>query len=458
MGVPAIAAVTPAHPAAESAPSPAPALFADGARCSFIGDSITHGGNFLPDVELFYLTRFPDRRIAFHNRGCEGDTAEGAVARYPWDIAPTRPSVAVVMFGMNDVGRWLYDPTKDAAENQRRQRPAIDAHETHMRALVSKLRADEAEVVILTPTPFDDTAALPEPNCPHLNDRLRECAERAQLVAREAGTAVVEFHAPMTRINRQRQALDPASTIIGPDRTHPGPSAHMLMAHLFLRAQHAPGEVAAVTLSARDGNIIAARRCRLTDVQAAGDRVSFRYLAQALPYPFDPVTAEAESWGAPRPDLSREILQVTDLPAGDYRLEIDGVAVGAFPAEALSAGVDLARLSNTPQYVQAESVRLRYSTRLSYIQKLRDLATAEHGNAPTLPHPVTVEQMRPYLRDGMKRAVGKPWEAYVTMKLTAYPEAKFHEEEWKAQAEAMMPALRAAAQPREHVFRVAPAK
>jgi hypothetical protein len=79
---------------------------------TFVGDSITHGGNYHSIVALFYATRFPDRSIRFYNCGIGGDRASMIMgdARYRLnvDILGYKPAATTVMPGMNDIGHADY--------------------------------------------------------------------------------------------------------------------------------------------------------------------------------------------------------------------------------------------------------------------------------------------------------------------------------------------------------------
>jgi lysophospholipase L1-like esterase len=77
-------------------------------RWCAIGDSITHSGSYHEWIQLYWMTRFPTHSLELFNGGISGDTAEGGLRRFLWDILPNRPTVASVMFGMNDVARTLY--------------------------------------------------------------------------------------------------------------------------------------------------------------------------------------------------------------------------------------------------------------------------------------------------------------------------------------------------------------
>ncbi|MCW0218632.1 MAG: hypothetical protein OJI67_09950, partial [Prosthecobacter sp.] len=54
----------------------------DGDTLLFLGDSITHQCLYTQYVEDFFLTRYPDRKIHFHNAGVSGDKAADVLRRF----------------------------------------------------------------------------------------------------------------------------------------------------------------------------------------------------------------------------------------------------------------------------------------------------------------------------------------------------------------------------------------
>jgi hypothetical protein len=82
--------------------------------------------------------------------------------------------------------------------------------------------------------------------------------------------------------------------------------------------------------------------------------------------------------------LNREILKVTGLSAGRYRLQIDDEAVGVFDARQLATGVNLAILK-TPMSRQAQTVlaltyrhnHLRYAQRMMVDYALKEYHPAK---------------------------------------------------------------------------------
>src|SRR6187431_826149 len=86
-------------------------------RVLVLGDSITHGGQYLEFIEAYFVTRFPDRHVEFINVGLPSETVSGlsepghAGGQFPRPdlherldrvIESTRPALIVACYGMND--------------------------------------------------------------------------------------------------------------------------------------------------------------------------------------------------------------------------------------------------------------------------------------------------------------------------------------------------------------------
>ncbi len=432
-----------------------PAAFKSGDRWVMVGDSITHSGTYHQWVWLYYVTRFPGFQLNVLNCGISGDTAEGAVKRYGWDIAPNKGNVASVMLGMNDVGRSLYNAELKDPDIAQKRRERIETHKTRMRELVTQLQKDGARVVVLTPSIFDDTADLDRPYQSGVNAALGECAEFDRALATGTGAALVDFYGPMNAINRERQQTNHAFTMVGPDRVHPGPAGHLAMAYFFLKAQGAPSEVAKLSLDYEDKKIVSASNGSAKKLsKKVSGKFLFTWTANALPFPIDTEAKAALGWVPLTEDLNQEILQVTRLPWRRFLLQIDGVDVRAYSAKEFAAGVNLAIESGTPQNRQAVQVMALIKQRTKLVaEQLRRIAQVEHQSAPDIAHPVTAEQMKPYidqrLADGQTSATAKKI-------LEGYAEAKAKEAATRADIARLDEFIRKAATPVPHEYVLIP--
>jgi lysophospholipase L1-like esterase len=219
---------------AQTAPKP----FTDGDTVCFLGDSITHGGNWHRYIELFYVSRQPEKKINIINCGIGGDRADGALKRLDWDVLVHQPTVIVIMLGMNDIGHGNYENPNPTPEMLAGREQSITAYRKNMAALIEAIqKRSKAAILLVNPSPYDETAELAKPARKGANDALAKCADICGEFAQKYNTAVVDFHGRMTKLMDEGQKVDPKFALVGGDRVHPGLPGHLVMASLFLRAQ-----------------------------------------------------------------------------------------------------------------------------------------------------------------------------------------------------------------------------
>lgn len=318
----------------------------------FLGDSIIHGGKFHTYVNIFYMTRYPQSPFRLHNGGIAGDTAEGALRRFDWDVMENKPNKVVVMLGMNDVGRYLF-PTEKVSNFQFDvgQKEKISLYQENMDQLIGRLKAKKIAITLCTPSAYDQTVVKANLNY-GVNDALGECAKYVRTKAKQEGLGLVDLHAPMTELTLKKQLDDPLFTLTK-DRIHPSDGGHFVMATLFLRDQGLSGPVSRVVIDAKNGTLEKSERCKVASLDASADEVMFDMTAESLPFPARTLAPEARMLAGFDEEFNREILQVKGLKKGEYLLSINGMDMGIYASEELKSGIDLATNTNTPQYQQA---------------------------------------------------------------------------------------------------------
>ena len=441
---------------AARAATPGPEPFKDGDRVCFIGDSITHGGAYHSDIVLFYATRFPERRIAMFNCGISGDSAGGAVRRFDWDIAAHEPTVSTIMLGMNDVSRGLYGKDKPDEALLQRRKSAIDSHVANLRQLAEALRGKGSRLIVITPSIYDQTSTMATENLFGVNDALGLCGEQARALAMEFGGSVVDFHGALTRLNAEVQKADPAATLVGKDRVHPGAMGHLLMAYLFLKAQGVSPHVSRTVIDAGGGKVVEAENVTVKELTGTAEQVSFASLEKALPFPV-PAGAEGVLKLVPfMQDLNQEVLAVRNLAPGTYELRIDDTVVGEYSAGDLAAGINLADNAKTPQHQQARTVAAANDRRHALISgKLRSFALTEtylrglkdldmnDFSAVTKALNERVEKMK---------ASGSSYVGYYEGQTKVYIAEKANEVDYRREADTALSTMLAANRPTEHRF------
>ena len=193
-------------------------------------------------------------------------------------------------------------------------------------------------------------------NQPGCNDGLGKCAQFVRQLAAKYHAEVIDLHAPMTAFNLERQQKDPAFTIVGSDRVHPGSPGNLMMAWLFLKAQGAPALVSNVEFDAARGRVVQAANAKVSNIQQTTDGWKFTVLEQALPYPVEAQATEGLDTLPLEQDLNQEIVKINGLKPGRHELLIDGEPVACQSAAEWSDGINLALNQATPQTQQAKQV------------------------------------------------------------------------------------------------------
>jgi len=318
-------------------------FFKDGDTVVIIGDSITEQHLYSNYVEMWSVSRFPQWKLTFRNAGIGGDRSTGGNSRFARDVLIHKPTAITVDFGMNDGG---YRPFDEAG---------FKTYIGGLQGMAKQARDANLRVAWVTPSPVEK----PElgPALAGYNETLEKYSAGVQQIATSSGGLFVDqFHPFVAAIDKAR-AADPKNRIGGGDAVHPGSPGQALMAWAILKGLNFPSQVSDVAIDAASGQLVAARNCKVTDVNGSADGVRFQRLDSALPF----FPAEAESvlkWVPIREELNQYGLKVSGLKPGNYEVRLNGKPVAKHPAAELAAGVNLAAaaLAQGPVADQVKSV------------------------------------------------------------------------------------------------------
>jgi lysophospholipase L1-like esterase len=345
----------------------------DGDTIVFLGDSITHQCMYTQYVEDFFLTRYPDRHIHFHNAGVSGDKAADAKRRFEDDVAALHPKFVTVLLGMND-GQY-----KDFTPE------ILATYQQDMTALLESVKAIGAKAIVMTPTPFDHhqlEARMKDPTfrfkdrpfSPQYNAVLGFFSGWLRETAGQRALPCVDLWGPLNDVMFSERRSNPDFTLI-PDAIHPGEAGQFIMAFNLL-SQFNPDRksVGSITITKGGEKWTAASNGKVTELKelAEGKGITFKHLATALPWVVpDAASADALKWESNNPAafgkslthaghrLGGEVLKISGLSAGQYEILIDGKPAGKpVPHTVLAAKVELQDNAATPEYAQAMEVAL----------------------------------------------------------------------------------------------------
>ncbi len=426
-------------------------FFKKGDRICFVGNSITHGGFFHHDIYLYHVTRFPNQPVRMFNLGVSGDVTGGVLNRMDDDILIHNPTHATIMLGMNDVNRGLYGPlpTTDS-DTLKRRKEAVDIYKKQLDEIINIFLKKNIKVILERPSIYDQTAKLPERNHLGVNDVLGECAVYIDSLAVKYNLPVVDFYSIMNSINSELQKENPAATVTGADRIHPGQTGHMIMAYQFLKTEGAPKYVSKIVVDGKKlKKLKESINCKIENISGNSNDLNFTVKEFALPFPSTEDMQEGMKLVDFTNELNVELLKVNNLPKGKYQLKIDDNEVAVFSAEQLNKGVNLAEFHDTPQYQQAEKVLTKFQELWEMEENLRGMKFIEYmGDYKACPHKEDIQFVETFL-DSIFSGYPDP---YYKNQLKKYLANKPKEKELIKKSEQIRKEVYSLAKTKKHIY------
>ncbi|MCK5924055.1 MAG: SGNH/GDSL hydrolase family protein, partial [Methylococcales bacterium] len=303
----------------------------DGDTFVFLGDSITHQCLYTQYVEDFFYTRFPERRIHFHNAGVSGDQAADALTRFDEDTAKFKAKYVSILLGMND---GHYENFSNGT---------FGAYTDGMKKIVSRIQKGGAIPIALSPTMFDHhQLALQLKNNPEFRFGNRPfSAQYNSLMAfygawlREtAGNEkmpFINFWGPLNDFTFTERRNNPDFSLVD-DTIHPGAAGHMIMAYSMLwQLPPTRRAVSNITITKRGKNWKGTKGVSEILMSDKADKVTFTFLASSLPWDVPAKSSEYElKWGASSPASLGYKMTKAGHRLSNERLRIAGLAPGAY--------------------------------------------------------------------------------------------------------------------------------
>ena len=324
----------------------------DGDRVVFYGDSITEQRLYTTYTETYVVTRFPQLNVHFVHSGVGGDRVTGGWAgpihlRLKRDVFPYKPTVMTIMLGMNDGSYRAFD-TK-----------IFDIYKTGYQHILDSVKETLSSIrlTLIQPSPYDDVTR-PARFAGGYNAVMIRYGQFVKEMAQQQDYSLADLNTSLVAALEKAETIDPetAKKII-PDRVHPGPSGHLLMAEALLKAWNAPATVTAVEIDAAGVRAVQTENTEVSDLKASNG-LSWTQNDKALPMPVnmeDPVVKLAMQSSDFFKALDWQPLKVVGLKGRQYLLKIDGLELGSFTRQQLADGLNLAELP-TPMVKQSQAV------------------------------------------------------------------------------------------------------
>jgi len=396
-------------------------FFNNGDVICFLGDSITHGGQYHEFLQLFYATRYPELKLSFHNCGISGDNATGMIERFEEDVMKHKPTHVFLMTGMNDVQRTLYFEGTASKKILKQRANALANYKRNTTLLAQKIIENGIIPILLTPSIYDQYSKIERENNLGCNDALIECSNHIKKLGDKYDARVIDLNTPMRKFMERELKKDSLFTIIGNDRVHPGTTGHFIIFNEIISGLEAPELVSKIAIDVnQDERKIRVQTPNLYDIKLSDSLISFQTCEMSLPFPIGRNLHEAVSLTAFKELYNHQLFQVEGLRNKNYDLYIDDQHIGTFDAYDLKNGIDLSLYTNTPQYKQAQEIKRLCAAYRQTQYQLRAVAFIRHSYLNDYEGPEDISLKHKHLAKKLKGIEGKPYYNYIKRSMDDY--------------------------------------
>jgi lysophospholipase L1-like esterase len=396
-------------------------FFKDGDVICFLGNSITHGGQYHQFLQLFYATRYPALKLSFHNCGISGDNALGMIERFEDDVLKHNPTHVFLMTGMNDVIRNLYFDGKASQKILKQREDALATYKLNTTLLAEKIIANGIIPIFLTPSIYDQYSRIEKENNLGCNDALIECAKHIKDLAKKHNSTVVDLNTSMKDIMRSGLKKDSLFTIIGNDRVHPATTGHFIIFNEIISKLEKPSLISKINIDiSQNEPIHSLKNCNIEEFEISENTISFKVSEKSLPFPTNKQLTKALSLISFKHNFNRQMLFVEGLEKNDYKLFIGEDYIDTFKSTELKEGVNLSNYPNTPQNKKAKELQLLSEEHRKVGFELRIIPFINYKYLRGYIGPENLVDKRIYLDAQLMKIKQKPYYGYIKRSMEMY--------------------------------------
>lgn len=370
---------------------------------AFMGDSLTHGSQYLKVIEHYYHTRYPNKDIIFVNKGISGNSFSNVINRFEWDITENEITgeidEATICLGFNDSTPRYYlegvdydnipaDASAEVLESKEKVDGRITTYVDNCKTLIEMCREKGISLTLITTFVFDHAIVAEGAEFDYpasVNDYgLRRMTEEVKKIAEEYDLPVIDMWTTTSgltdRVREEYGLSDSDIVITGTDGVHPGEQGGFYMSYEFIKQQDGNPIVAKVEVDASTGSK-STERADVVVTDYSKNKVEYEYLAHAIPVAYTSYYKQYEDWGVPvTEDINQEIIKVTGLEEGNYTITIGGnVLTKTYTANELDAGVNIAIDDNNPAQIQSKEAHKKAVKKVSNEATYRSIAITEQA-------------------------------------------------------------------------------
>lgn len=308
------------------------------------------------------------------------------------------------------------------------------------------------KLTLVTPTLYDEADYSETKNSIGANAALSKVAEGVRRIANERNLAYIDFNGYINSFNsslRDKTEFKNSMVFNVADRVHPTKQGTFAEGFIFIDQQINDSVIASVDIdtSALTADTYGAS---VTNIAYTNGTLSYTYAPQSLPmYMTEEYIICNDTYKIPVTDsINREIIKVSGLLEGNYKIMFDDTEIGTYTASQLENGVNVATVETNPGYIQSKKVYEFVSEKMAKDYILRDIAYVERyiqPNADLSDADACVEYYNQHIKNNSK---------YTGERFDNYPDNKAAQAGVVADITSLEAQAMATAQPKTYAVRI----
>ena len=406
----------------------------------FFGASTTSGSQYTKFIEHYYQTRYPDKDIVFVNKGIPGNSLQGFINRFGWDITEDEISgkidEAIITFGFNDCRPIYYVEGENYSKEK--QDENISKYAENLQKVIDLCKGANIKLTVMSPQFYDANVENCTSEYPDSVNTygLYTMTQIAKETAAKNDLPFIDFWTPLTETtNRIRNEYGVKGEIIASgDGIHPGEQGGFYMAYVILRAQEGKDSFVAKVNVDASAKTISAENATVTLTSASDTKVEYEYLAKAIPIAYQGSYKQFEEWGVNiTEEMNLETIKVTGLAEGTYKVTIGGSELTLkYTADELAKGINISTDLKNPAQMQSLQAYMSSLSKSSHETAYRSIATTEQAlrNHPEI-DPATLNENTPPEVFQSLGAYSSSYQKYFSTSQYDYGSKMYEVENWK---------------------------
>ena len=207
-------------------------LLKPGAKVVFFGDSITRNGvkpgGYIRLMSETLEQTYPDRPVKLIGAGKSGNKVTDLQGRLQRDVLKQNPDLVVIYIGINDAWHWTRPHPRTGAK---RDGTTAEKYEAALRNIIQQIQAQNAKVVLCTPSVIGEELELANPN----NQRLDAFAAICRKVASEMGCSLVDLRKAFITYLKENNPTRATKGILTRDTVHLNDKGNQFVAQQIVK-------------------------------------------------------------------------------------------------------------------------------------------------------------------------------------------------------------------------------